>query len=132
VTDSILDSIKKLLGLDSTYTPFDTDVIIHINTAFFVLWQLGIGPTDSFSIEDNTATWSAFVGTDLNLNAVKSYIFIRVKMLFDPPTTSFVIDAYNAQLKEYEWRLNVKREGESWTDPTPTPPQPVQPWWEGF
>ena len=120
--DSILNTIKKLLGLETDYTPFDTDVTMHINSVFFVLSQLGIGPSAGFAIEDNTTTWSAFVGTDLNLNAVKSFMYLRVKLLFDPPATSFAIDALETQARELEWRLNVQREGVSWTDPTTSQP----------
>lgn len=134
MTTSILDSVKKILGLDPSYTAFDTDVILHINTVFNVLHGIGIGPTDSFMIEDNTATWDAFVGADLNLNAVKTYVYLRVKLFFDPPATSFVIESMNKQIEELEWRLSVKREGESWTDPNPPPPAYLSdpPWWEIF
>jgi hypothetical protein len=134
VASSILNDVKKLLGMDATYTAFDTDVIIHINSVFNVLWDLGIGPTTGFMIMDDTATWDAFVGTDLNLNSVKSYVFLRVKRLFDPPTTSFAIESTDRLIQEAEWRLSVKREGESWTDPNPPPtyPQTEPPWWEIF
>lgn len=134
MTDSILDSVKKVLGLESTYTAFDTDIILHINSVISVLNQLGIGPVGGFMIVDNTATWDAFVGTntDMNLNMVKTYVYLRVRLLFDPPATSFAIEAFTKQYQELEWRLNVKREGESWTDPNPPPPVTVPPycWWE--
>ena len=126
MTDSILDSIKKILGMDSSYTPFDSDIILHTNSVFNILHDLGIGPTDGFMIMDNTTTWDAFVGTDLNLNQVKTYVYLRVRLLFDPPSTSFVIDSFNKQIEEFEWRLSVKREGESWVDPNP-PPTPTYP-----
>lgn len=135
MTDSILDNVKKLLGIDPSYTAFDADVILHTNTVFNILNGLGIGPAAGFMITDNTTTWDAFVGTDLNLNAIKTYIFLRVKMLFDPPATSFVIESMNKQIEELEWRLSVKREGESWTDPNPPPPtfpDTEPPWWEIF
>jgi hypothetical protein len=119
LTDSILDSIKKVLGLDPSYTAFDIDVILHINSVFVTLNQLGIGAVGGYMISDNTPTWSAFIGDDLLLNNVKTYVFLRVKMLFDPPQTSFVIDAMNKQIEELEWRINIKREDESWTDPNP-------------
>lgn len=128
--NSILNSVKKVLGLGSDYTPFDTDVLMHINSVFSVLNELGIGPDDGFSIEDNTATWDAFIGTDKKLNLVKTYMYLRVKMFFDPPTTSFALDAMKQQFQELEWRINVKREGESWTDPNPPSPPPALPWWE--
>lgn len=126
MVDSILDDVKKLLGLDPSYTPFDQDVILHINTVLSTLNQLGIGPTAGFSIVDNTSTWSAFMGsdTDPTKNNVKSYVFMKTKMMFDPPTTSFLIEAYNKQIQELEWRINVNREGVSWTDPDPAPTTP--------
>lgn len=130
MTGSILDDVKKVCSLPADYTPFDDLVILHINTVFTTLSQLGIGPDAGFMIEDNTVTWDSFVGTDLNLNSVKTYVGLSVRMLFDPPQTSFVIDAMNKQIEELGWRLNVKREGVSWTDPDPTPQPPVQPWWE--
>lgn len=115
MSNSILRSTKKVLGLDDSYTVFDEDVIMHINSVFSILNQLGIGPIDGFRIEDATALWSDFLGDDLNLNSVKTYVFLRVKLLFDPPGTSYLITAMNEQIKELEWRLNVKREGEQWS-----------------
>lgn len=129
---SILDDVKKVLGLDPTYTAFDPDIILHINTVFTILSQLGIGPSTGYMIMGNTETWDAYLGTDLNLNSVKTYICVKVRMVFDPPTTGFVIAAYEKQIEELEWRLNVKREGESWTDPNPatTPlPDGANSWW---
>lgn len=117
MTDSILDNIKKILGLDPGYTVFDPDVIIHINSVFSTLNQLGIGPVDGFMIEDSAATWNTFIGNDPRLNNIKTYVYLRVRLLFDPPSTSFVIDAMQTQIKELEWRINVQREGEAWTDP---------------
>lgn len=126
---SILDDVKKFLGLDSSYTAFDLDVITHINTVFTGLSGMGIGPTGGFMITDNTTTWDAFVGTDLNLNSVKTYIYMRVRMIFDPPTIAAVIDANLNEIEKLEWLLSVKREGESWTDPNPTPtPQLTDPY----
>ena len=113
--DSILTSTKKILGVDETYTVFDLDIMTHINSAFSTLNQLGIGPVDGFMIEDATAVWSDFLGTNSpKLNAVKTYGYLRVRMLFDPPTTSYLINALNEQIKELEWRLNVI------VDPGPT------------
>ena len=114
-TDSILSSTKKTLGLAPEYTPFDHDVIMHINTVFSFLNQLGVGPAEGFMIEDDTATWDEFI-TDARLNSVKSYVYLRVRLLFDPPTTSFVLSAVQEQIKELEWRINVYRE--LYTDPT--------------
>lgn len=128
----ILVSVKKLLGIAETYTDFDIDILTHINTVFTTLNQLGIGPDAGFMIEDDTATWDTYLvkasdGTpDLLLNNVKTYMFMRVRLMFDPPTTSYLVDSWEKQVKELEWRLNVKREGESWTDPDPAPvPDPA-------
>ena len=108
--ESILNSTKKILGLADDYTPFDLDVITHINAAFSILDQLGVGPLGGFSIVDDTTTWSEFIVPDNQLHLVKTYVFLKVRMLFDPPTTSFLIEAMNNQIKEYEWRLNIFRE----------------------
>jgi hypothetical protein len=115
VEQSILKSTKKILGLPDDYTVFDLDVITHINTAFSTLTQLGVGPSAGFMIEDATPVWADFIGADLQYNAVKSYVFLKVKSLFDPPQTSYLIAAQNEQMRELEWRLNVRREGTSWT-----------------
>lgn len=125
---SILDDVKKMLSLDAGYTAFDMDVIIHINSAFGILNQLGVGPTAGYAIVDNTAAWDAFVGSaDLNANMIKTYVFMKVKMMFDPPTTSFVIEAYTKQIAEFEERISINREGVSWTDPNPPAPTPPDP-----
>lgn len=109
--DSILKTVKKILGLSDTYTAFDLDVIIHINTIFSILNQLGVGPDAGFSIEDDSALWADFIEADTNLySLVKSYMALRVRILFDPPATSFVIDATNTQIQELEWRINAIRE----------------------
>lgn len=108
--DSILDSVKQVLGLEPSYTAFDQDVIMHINSAFSTLEQLGIGPPGGFSIVDDTAVWEDFIGVDNRYNAVKSYVYLRVRLLFDPPSMSFVIAAMEKQIQELEWRLNVARE----------------------
>ena len=119
MTDSILNSIKKILGLDPDYTAFDLDILMHINTVFVTLNQLGIGPENGFAIEDAEANWVDFIGTDPRFNSVKTYVYLRVRMLFDPPTTSYLISAMKDQVQELEWRLNVQRESESWVDPNP-------------
>ena len=121
MSDSILDNTKKILGLEASYTAFDIDVIMHINSVFAILNQLGIGPENGFAIEDADATWDSFLGDDLRLNAVKTYVYLRVRMLFDPPTTSYLMTSMKEQIQELEWRLNVQREGLSWTDPNPSP-----------
>lgn len=104
--DSILSSIKKLLGIGENDTNFDTDVIIHINTALFTLNQLGVGPSSGFSITDKYSYWSDFLGENTNLEAVKTFIFLSVKLVFDPPTSGAVLEAMKQEKKEYEWRLN--------------------------
>lgn len=116
---SILTSTKKILGISQDYTAFDLDIITHINTAFSTLTQMGIGPSSGFIIEDDTAVWGDFIGADLEFNSVKSYVFLRVRQLFDPPTTSYLIKAFDDQIKELEWRLNAHREEYAWVDPTP-------------
>ena len=114
---SILTSVKKMCNLVESYEAFDADILIFINAVFSTLNQLGIGPVNGFTIDDKTTTWDAYLDDDLRLESVKTYMFLRVRMLFDPPTTSFMIDAMNNQIKELEWRLNVVREGDSWVDP---------------
>jgi hypothetical protein len=108
--NSILDSIKKLLGMEPDYTDFDTDVIIHINSAIMILNQLGVGNIP-FSISSNLETWKDFLGEDLSyLEAVKTYIYIKVKLVFDPPTSSFVITSLESKAGELEWRFKVGNE----------------------
>lgn len=105
--DSILTSIKKLLGIDEEYTQFDSDIIMHINTAFLNLTQLGVGPAEGFLIEDDSATWGDFIGDSNQLQAVKTYVYLKVKLLFDPPLSSSVTESINRIISELEWRLNV-------------------------
>ena len=102
---SILTSIKKLLGPTDTYTPFDADIIMHINTVFMTLHQLGVGPSAGFKIADETALWSSYLSDSILLEAVKSYVYMKVKLMFDPPSSSFVIESYKALCSELEWRL---------------------------
>ena len=105
--DSILTSVKKLLGIEEDYTHFDADIIMHINTVFMILNQLGVGPEEGFSITDKTSVWDDYI-TDLqNFEAVKSYMFLKVKMLFDPPTGSAVTESYNRTISELESRLSM-------------------------
>lgn len=110
MTTSILNTIKKMLGIDSTYTAFDTDIIVHINSAFSTLHQLGVGTETPFYISDSSANWSTFFGTNTAIESVKSYIYAKVRLAFDPPTTSFAIDALNKMCTEFEWRLNIQSE----------------------
>jgi hypothetical protein len=115
--DSILNSVKKNLGLDASYLAFDDDVIMNINSVFGTLNQLGIGPADGFAIEDDSAVWDDFLAGDVKLNSVKMYVYLRVRLAFDPPTTSYHISAVNDQIRELEWRLNTYREEASWVSP---------------
>lgn len=108
---SILDSTKKVLGLEPDYTPFDIDIVMHINSTLATLNQLGIGPAEGFAIEGKEETWEEFIGDSKQLNSVKTYVYLKVRLLFDPPATSFAIDAMQKQITEFEWRLNVQREG---------------------
>lgn len=119
--DSILTSTKKVLGLADDYDVYDEDVIMHINSVFSTLNQLGVGPVEGYMIEDNTPTWDLFFGTDPRLNHIKTYVYLRVRMLFDPPATGYHTDAMEKQIKEHEWRLNVQREETQWVPPI-TPP----------
>lgn len=110
MSDSILNSIKKLLGIDVDYTAFDQDIIIHINSALMTLTQLGIGPVDGYSISNDVSTWPQFIGVYTDLNAVRTYVYLKVRLVFDPPATSFVIASIEKQIQELEWRLNVQAE----------------------
>lgn len=115
-SDSILNSIKKLIGLDPEYTEFDTDLIIHINSVFLDLEQLGAGSQDGFFIEGSTETWEDFLPDDpLVLNSIKSYIYLKVKKLFDPPTSSSAMDSLNSLIDRFEWRINVAIENKDST-----------------
>lgn len=105
--DSILTSIKKLLGITEEYEHFDPDIIMHINSAFMILNQLGVGPKSGFSINDKSSTWDEFIPESSNLEAVKTYVHLKVKLMFDPPLSSTVIEAIKSQINELEWRLNV-------------------------
>lgn len=108
--ESILTSVKKLLGIAEEYTQFDTDIIIHINTIFMTLQQMGIGPKDGFSITDENDIWTDFMEDSILLNSVKTYMYLRVKLLFDPPLTSSTVDSFNKLISELEFRMNSKVE----------------------
>lgn len=111
--DSILDSIKKILGMPLEYDAFDTDLVIHINSVFGILAQLGVGPEGGFSISDSTTLWKSYLGDSKDLEMVKSYIALKVRLVFDPPTVGSVMDAMKEQIREFEWRLNVGTEHRS-------------------
>lgn len=108
--DSILTSIKKLLGITEDYTHFDTDIIMHINSVFSILTQLGVGPSEGFYIQDKTTIWYEYISDPNKIEMVKSYMYLKVRLLFDPPSSSSVIEAFNKQISEFEWRLNVSVE----------------------
>ena len=103
--DSILTSVKKLLGLTEEYTAFDTDLIMHINSVLMILNQMGVGPEKPFSISDATATWSEFCQQRADIEAVRSYVALKVRMLFAPPQSSTVMEATKNLISELEWRL---------------------------
>ena len=105
--DSILTSVKKMLGITEDYEHFDADLIMHINSVFMILTQLGVGPSEGFSIKGKSDTWDNFISTGSNLEAVKSYVYLKVKLLFDPPLSSAVMESMNRMISELEWRLNV-------------------------
>lgn len=107
VEESIFKSIKALLGPDADYDVFDPDILIFINTALATLTQIGIGPASGFRITGETETWSDLLGSYEDLESVKSYIYLKVRLLFDPPSNSAVMNAYQEACKELEWRLNV-------------------------
>lgn len=105
--DSILTSIKELLGITYEHKHFDNMIIAHINSVFMILNQLGVGPKEGFSIKDEKATWTDFTQGATNIEAVKSYVHLKVKLLFDPPLSSAVKEATNQSINELEWRLNI-------------------------
>lgn len=106
VDGSILDEVKKYVGPSISYTVFDADILMNINAAFFTLYQLGVGPQDKvFSITDNTATWKQFSDDETAVAAAKQYVYLKVRNVFDPPTSSYVLQAYTSQIQELEWRL---------------------------
>lgn len=121
--DAILPSIKKLLGIDVEDTAFDLDITLFINSAFSTLFQLGVGPQDEeFSISSATDLWSAFIGENLSPTSVQSYIYISVRLIFDPPATASTQSAFQAQLEELAWRMNVQQEEkrQPWAAPLTT------------
>lgn len=105
--DSILTSIKKLLGIAKDYAHFDTDIIIHINSTFSVLTQLGVGPPTGFVISGADTLWKDFVPDNLQIEMIKSYVYQKVRLMFDPPASSAAIDALQRSINEFEWRINV-------------------------
>lgn len=107
--DSILNSVKKKLGIQEDYPHFDEDIIIDINSVFMILNQLGVGPDEPFTIEDEDAYWDDFID-NTRIEAVKSYMYMRVRLMFDPPTSGFLVDSLKKQIDELEWRMLVQAE----------------------
>ena len=108
--ESILTSIKKLLGIEEDYEHFDPDIIMHINSVFMILSQIGVGPEGGYRIQDESNTWDEYITDKDNLDSVKSYIHLQVKLLFDPPQSSAVMEAMKRMIDQLEWRLNVEAE----------------------
>lgn len=111
--NSILISIKKMLGIAKDYTHFDPDIIMHINTILAVLTQVGVGPAKGFRIEDDSATWNDFLSDAMNLEAVKSFVYLRVKLLFDPPLSTAVIEVMKQQAEELLCRISISAESKN-------------------
>lgn len=113
--NSILTSIKKLLGINEEDTNFDNDIIMHINSVFFTLKQIGVNSTKNFSITDKTSVWSEYILPTQNLEAIKTYMYLKVRLLFDPPLSTALLQAMESNADEYEWRIMVE------VDPIPIP-----------
>ena len=112
--DSILTSIKKLLGIAQECTDFDMDLILHINSVLMILTQLGVGPEKGFTIKDSRDLWEDFLEDDLSkLEAVRTFVYLKVRLIFDPPSNSAVIESINRTISELEWRLNVAAESKT-------------------
>lgn len=109
--ESILVYIKKLLGIQSDYSHFDPDVIYGINAAFAVLTQLGVGPKEGFSISDDSSKWNEFISDTARLSLIKPYVYLKTRLLFDPPSSNVLVDSFNKTIAEYEWRLFVASDG---------------------
>lgn len=108
--NSILKSTKKVVGIPEDYTVFDPDIMLHINSVFSTLQQLGLGPIEGFMIEDELVEWSSYTTDLVQLGLIRSYMHLKVRMLFDPPTLSYMITSMEKQIDQMEWRLNVMRE----------------------
>jgi hypothetical protein len=106
--DSILTSIKKLLGIEEDYIQFDPDIIIFINSALMSLNQLNVGPETGYAITDSSQTWESFIGDRQDIEAIKTYVYLKTRIMFDPPANAFVIEAFERQIKEFEWRLLIQ------------------------
>lgn len=120
MNESILSTIKKLLGVTDDYDYFDQDLLIHINSALMSLSQIGVRPSQDFYTLDKDTTWSEYLGYDyqenIDFGSIKSYIYLKVKLLFDPPQNSFTIEAINKMITEMEWRINIVSENQNGGD----------------
>ena len=105
--ESILTSVKKMLGIAEDYEHFDPELIMHINSVINILTQLGVGPEEGYKISSKDDIWSTYIGNDSLIEMVKTYIYLKVKLVFDPPLASSTIEAHNRQIAELEWRINV-------------------------
>lgn len=105
--ESILNSIKKMLGVDAEYTVFDQELILHINSAFMILNQLGVGPEEGYRIADASNVWSEYTEDESMVGAIADYIYMRTRLSWDAPQNSATISMYNDKIREFEWRLNV-------------------------
>ena len=108
--DSILTSVKKLLGIDEAYEHFAADLIMHINSVFMILCQMGVGPSTPYVITDSSDEWTDFSDDVETMNAVRSYVFMKVRMIFDPPQNGTLMDSLKQLIDECEWRLNVLKD----------------------
>lgn len=117
MSESILISTKKILGVAASDTSFDLDILTHINSTFAVLNDLGVGPPEGFAITGDSQKWSDYLGPEPYWNSARTYVYMKVRLAFDPPTTGFHVEALKEQIRELEWRLNTYREGKSWTSP---------------
>lgn len=118
MNESILDNVKRMVGVDPSLTVFDLQIITHINSVFSRLYTLGVGPESGFMIEDQGPEWDTFLLGDKRQNMIKSYMYLSVRILFDPPQTGPLMNAMQAQIEKMEWLINVTREGDSWRDPS--------------
>lgn len=107
ISKSVLSSVKKMLGIPPEYTQFDPELVIHINSVFSILTQLGVGPDEGFSIKDSKDAWSDYIPEGKALEDVKTYVYLKVRLIFDPPQSSAAIEAMKQLASEFEWRINV-------------------------
>lgn len=109
--EKILASIKNLLGVMDDYTPFDEQIKVHINSVFMTLHQIGIGPEQPFVIYTGDERWKEFTGGDYDFQSVKTYVYLKLREVWDPPTVGVVSNSYEKQIREHEWRLLAQAEG---------------------